>query len=234
MKHYEFKVPRRLIKKFYPHPEEYGDYVVDLVNGMYTDVYEEEDGDFITITNDTKLIMYLLEETGIGDLREVNNINAIYGGVKIVSKILNFPVPELSIIEEKHLPDKEITGLYSFSNNEILFNEDWIKRSEWIEVIITAFHEMRHAYQGFCIKTNTRESEETLRVWKEEINNYKMPSGTNKEANDQSYLEQEIEIDAIAFAHWLIKEKFDLKTVIPEFIKKEVFEKVAYFNIKNN
>lgn len=169
MKHYEFKVPRRLIKKFYPHPEEYGDYVVDLVNGMYTDIYCCDDGNFITITNDTKLIMYLLEETGIGDLREVNNINVIYSGAKIVSKILNFPVPELFIIEEKHLPDKEITGLYSFSNNEIVFNEDWIKRSEWIEVIITVFHEMRHAYQGFCINTNTRESEEILRKWKKKL-----------------------------------------------------------------
>ncbi|MCU0105673.1 hypothetical protein N7603_08380 [Acholeplasma vituli] len=54
----EIIVPRNLIKKFYPHPEPYGDgyYVVDLVNGMYTDVFYKEERDFVTITNDKKLI----------------------------------------------------------------------------------------------------------------------------------------------------------------------------------
>ena len=61
MKSIEIKVPRNLIQKFYPHPEPYGDgdYVVDLINGMYTDVFYREEGDFVTITNDSKLISYL-------------------------------------------------------------------------------------------------------------------------------------------------------------------------------
>jgi hypothetical protein len=61
MKTREIIVPRDLIRKFYPHPEPYGDgdYVVDLINGMYTDVFYREDGDFITITNDSALISYL-------------------------------------------------------------------------------------------------------------------------------------------------------------------------------
>lgn len=61
MKSIEIIVPRNLIRKFYPHPEGYGDgdYVVDLINGMYTDVFYREDGDFTTITNDNDLIRYL-------------------------------------------------------------------------------------------------------------------------------------------------------------------------------
>ena len=61
MKSIEIKVPRNLIKKFYRHPEPYGDgdYVVDLINGMYTDVFYREEGDFITITNDKELISFL-------------------------------------------------------------------------------------------------------------------------------------------------------------------------------
>ena len=61
MKSIEINVPRNLIKKFYPHPEPYGDgdYVVDLINDMYTDVFYREEGDFITITNDKELIAYL-------------------------------------------------------------------------------------------------------------------------------------------------------------------------------
>ena len=61
MKSMQIKVPRNLIKRFYLHPEPYGDgyYVVDLINGMYTDVFYREEGDFFTITNVTKLIRYL-------------------------------------------------------------------------------------------------------------------------------------------------------------------------------
>ena len=61
MKSIEVVVPRNLIKKFYLHPEDYGNgaYVVDLINGMYTDVFYRDEGDFITVTNDKKLISYL-------------------------------------------------------------------------------------------------------------------------------------------------------------------------------
>lgn len=61
MKSIEISVPRNLIRKLYPHPEPYGDgdYVVDLINGMYTDVFYREEGDFVTIINDKELISYL-------------------------------------------------------------------------------------------------------------------------------------------------------------------------------
>ena len=85
MKSIEVNVPRNLIKKFYPHPEPYGDgdYVVDLINGMYTDVFYREEGDFITITNDKELITYLKKNqmkpreyffrNGVYSLRHVQN-----------------------------------------------------------------------------------------------------------------------------------------------------------------
>lgn len=52
------KVDKSLIKAFREHPEDYGDYVVILKNGMYTDVYLD-DGEYYTITNDQALIQYL-------------------------------------------------------------------------------------------------------------------------------------------------------------------------------
>jgi len=55
-------VPRLLIKKQFPHPELYGEILVELLNGMITDVYTDiEDGHLFTITNDEELINYLLE-----------------------------------------------------------------------------------------------------------------------------------------------------------------------------
>lgn len=53
------KVPRMLVLRFLPHPEEYGEALVLLANGMATDVYTTESGDLVTITNDKKLIKYL-------------------------------------------------------------------------------------------------------------------------------------------------------------------------------
>jgi len=59
MKSLEVKVPRNLVDKIYPHPDLHGDFVVSLVNGMITDVFYDEDGCYMTITNDEDLIEYL-------------------------------------------------------------------------------------------------------------------------------------------------------------------------------
>ena len=85
MKSVEMIVPRDLIQKFYQHPEPIGDgaYVVDLINGMFTDVFYREEGDFVTITNDRALISYLkknetepreyLFRNGVFSLRQVQD-----------------------------------------------------------------------------------------------------------------------------------------------------------------
>jgi hypothetical protein len=49
-----------------------------------------------------------------------------------------------------------------------------------------------------------------------------MPSGKNNEIDDESYLKQEIEIDAIAFAHKMMLDHFRLKTVLPSSIREHV------------
>jgi hypothetical protein len=89
MKSIEVIVPRNLINKFYLHPEPYGDgaYVVDLVNGMFTDVFFREMGDFVTITNDKELISYLKKNqmdprdyffrNGVYSLRQVADYDSV-------------------------------------------------------------------------------------------------------------------------------------------------------------
>ena len=113
---------------------------------------------------------------------------------------------------------------YVYVHTNPSFREDWVLRSDWTEVIITAFHEMRHAYQGYCIHTQSREPQSTLDKWEYETLNYIMPSGKNNETDDESYLKQEIEIDAIAFAHKMMLEHFGLRTIVPSSIR----DKVAY------
>ena len=157
----------------------------------------------------------------------MDNFDVVIAGVRIVAEILNFPAPELFIVAQDKLSNNEITGMYRFYDNEIIFNEDWILRSEWTEVIITAFHEMRHAYQGYCIRTKSRESQEKLEKWEFETFNYIMPSGKNNEVDDITYLSQEIEIDAIAFAHKMMLEHFELETHLPKIIVDLVKERMC-------
>jgi len=52
-------VPRKLVMETHPHPEPYGEAIVILENGMWTDVYTDDDGNLFTITNDDELIEYL-------------------------------------------------------------------------------------------------------------------------------------------------------------------------------
>lgn len=104
----------------------------------------------------------------------------------------------------------------------VKFNESWVKNSHWTEVAITVFHELRHAYQGNCIMNKTRETYEVLAKWEYEMNNYIMPSGNNNEIDDEVYLKQAIEIDAIMFAHKMMLEHFSIKTVIPVTIINDV------------
>lgn len=108
MKSIEINVPRNLIKKFYRHPEPYGDgdYVVDLINGMYTDVFYREEGDFITITNNKELILYLKKnqlkpreyffKNGVFSLRHVADCdNELIEGWKYISPIsVHIDLPE--------------------------------------------------------------------------------------------------------------------------------------------
>jgi hypothetical protein len=152
----------------------------------------------------------------------MNNHEVAINGVKIIAKILNIPVPHISFFDPSEVSNNEITGMYLFESDEIIFNEEWIAKSQWIEVIVTAFHETRHAYQGYCIRTKSMESKDTLDKWEYETLNYIRPSGKNNEVDDYDYLNQSIEIDAIGFTHHKIYEFFGVKTLLPKFIKDSI------------
>lgn len=87
---------------------------------------------------------------------------------------------------------------------------------------------MRHVYQEYCIRTQSRETKKTLLIWEYETLNYIMPSGKNNEIDDESYIKQEIEIDAIAFSHCQTYKFFNVKSVIPNVIKDKVNHKCNF------
>lgn len=152
----------------------------------------------------------------------MTNLDAAILGVKLASKILEIPEPKVFFVDDDNINKNMITGIFIYDDYEILFNETWVLISEWIEIIVTAFHETRHAYQCYSIKHSKNEDKITLENWKNDFENYKTASGTNNPKLDFDYLNQAIEIDAIRFTHYKIKELFNVKTIIPDQIKSKI------------
>ena len=159
----------------------------------------------------------------------MRNTETALVGIQAASKILNITPQKVYFTRGSDFPNPEISSIYRHKDNEIIFNKDWIKRSNELEILVTAFHETRHAYQYHCIKTKSREDIETINVWEKEFNQYTSPSGKNTPKSDIDYLKQSIEIDAIAFAYHQMKELFDVEVKIPDTIKNEVIFKSNQF-----
>lgn len=146
-------------------------------------------------------------------------------GVQAASKILNIKEPEVYFKPYTDFSNPNISSMYLKSRNAIVFSDNLLECANELEILTTCFHETRHAYQYHCIKTNSIEDEESIKIWKREFEGYNKPSNTNDSKNDESYLKQAIEIDAIAFAYQQMKELFDVEVKIPEEIKPQVNER---------
>jgi len=155
------------------------------------------------------------------------NIQTVLVGIQAASKILNITPPEVYFANSSDFPNPEISSIYRHKDNEIIFNEDWINRSNELEILVTAFHETRHAYQCHCIKTKSREDIETINVCEKEFNQYTKPSGKNTPKSDMDYLKQTIEIDAIAFVYHQMKELIDVEVMVPKEIKMYMKKRIT-------
>lgn len=145
-----------------------------------------------------------------------------YYGVQIAAKLLEIPNPKISYIAQSQLPNPTITGMYLQETKEILFNEDWVAQANWLEVIATSFHECRHAYQHYCVTTNSREDVDTRIQWSTELANYFQPDTDKPQENDVDYLQQSVEIDAVIFTHNEMKRLFSVTTQLPKNLMKLV------------
>jgi hypothetical protein len=68
-----------------------------------------------------------------------------------------------------------------------------------------------------------------ITIWEKEFKHYTSPSGKNTPKSDIDYLNQSIEIDAIGFAYYQMKELFSVEVKIPEGIKDLVLLRLISF-----
>lgn len=132
--------------------------------------------------------------------------------------ILNTPKPNVELHE---FDSDEISAIFILSTYTILVNTLWLDSANPIEIFITICHEMRHAYQFYRVNNDkvTNDNKGLIQKWKEEFDNYCYPQ-------DERFLEQEIEIDAIAFAHFMTLKYLGERTAIPETIKEKVYLRI--------
>jgi hypothetical protein len=86
----------------------------------------------------------------------MNGTESVLIGVQTASKISSITPLKVYFANVSGFPNPEISSIYRHIDNEIIFNEDWINRSNELEILVTAFHEARHAYQYHCIITKSR------------------------------------------------------------------------------
>ena len=162
----------------------------------------------------------------------MDNFELAMMGVKIASEILHINAPEVRFFIDKNSDERSINAVFNPKLYIIAFNENWLDTVQNnLEVMVTCFHESRHAYQYNVInglyQGKDIVNEDTIKQWKHEFESYH--SGSGVPSKDSKYLVQDIEIDAIAFAHKMMLEHFEVKTIIPESIIKEVT-----YKLKNN
>ena len=159
----------------------------------------------------------------------MDNFELAMMGVKIASKILHINAPEVRFFIDKNSDERSINAVFNPELYVIAFNENWLDTVENnLEVMVTCFHESRHAFQYNVINDLYQGKDaingDTKNQWKQEFESYH--SGSGVPSKDSKYLVQDIEIDAIAFAHKMMLEHFEIKTIIPKPIKNLVLEKL--------
>ena len=131
-------------------------------------------------------------------------------------------------------PDSYKTVLSMFEKHQhvIIFNMELLDSLNELEIVASLIHEGRHAYQWHQIlhPDSSKEDMDLLQIWKEEFEHYDQPTTSNSDI----YLQQSIEIDAIAFTSLQLELMSEGKLIIPDEIKEKVDERKAIIKSQEN
>jgi hypothetical protein len=115
---------------------------------------------------------------------------------------LGIPSVTVDFVSSDQLGQTTITAMY-LADQRILFISDWLMEAKPDEVLLAAFHEVRHAYQKSQIDAMRygvyTEPSNLIQRWKIEFDAYHRTN--DSKSIDLQYLEQGIEIDARKFAN---------------------------------
>jgi len=127
-----------------------------------------------------------------------------------------------SVIFAEFPPSHEtVVSMFERTSNTIYFNMDLIENISEEELVGLLIHEGRHAYQWFQVTNpdSRLEKQEVIAKWQSEFDNYTQPKSNGFE---REYVEQELEIDAVAFTKIQL-DKLDMGNLI---VPKEISSRV--------
>ena len=152
--------------------------------------------------------------------------------VRTACQTLDMDVPEIYYEEAGRFPSPDITSVMHPRTLTVHVNRDWMTRAEPLEVIFTVLHEVRHVYQKRLVSEDTHDDDgvsgRDLRQWKKEFEAYTKPSRENAGKRDDDYTMQSIEIDAMAFAAFMIQGLFGYDYPIPDELADDVRERLIH------
>ena len=128
--------------------------------------------------------------------------------VDYASTLLGLSDIEVFFKSRDFFPHKDVNSMFIDSYYAFVFNQEWLETANYAEIFVASLHETRHAYQKANIDFPEYfigcESKETIKKWRTNFENYIKPNGKN----DECYLDQIIERDAVKFANYEIKKFF--------------------------
>lgn len=164
-----------------------------------------------------------------------NNYYFAFVSVRIAENYLGISnYTEVLYKESVYFSEPNISSMFLQEGHYIVFNNSFLEKASMFEVMISGFHEARHAYQFFQVKfpnsnqLKFQEEESILKEWAKDFDNIKQPCAMSKE----EYLNRFTEIDAIAFSCYLVYKLFNITQIIPDEIKEKVFFRIC--EIKKN
>ncbi len=136
----------------------------------------------------------------------IDNYDIAEKAVIKASEFLEIEIPEIVHFTSDDADKRNINSIFFPENYSVAFNKKWLTDASPENILISSFHECRHAFQWSVVsnkyKGNRQVSKSIVKQWKADFDNYVQTTGNI--ANDMDYLKQEIEKDAIAFSNELL------------------------------
>lgn len=124
MKTRKIIVSRSIIKKHFPHPEFFGESIVELANGMATDVYTDLDGSLFTETNNVKLIHYLLANQNMDEPSQIKSDHLLLKSISVQDAKQIHEWFLISPFRRAQSVENEINIVYEYISHAKTINSD--------------------------------------------------------------------------------------------------------------
>ena len=164
----------------------------------------------------------------------MEKLKSVIALIENASLQLNIPIPKVSYAHDLSVDNPAETAYFNAHKNEIYFHKKWVETADPLEVLLSAYIQIRYAYQQHSIDYDLNEPIETLNTWYKEKTTHREPIIVFEDEIDLSYISQSFVIDAVAYGHLMLLEHHDTLSVIPNEIKTRVLERVAVLKAREN